>query len=572
MTRKTASEIDREEIAINAQRELCRLSLAEFVKMAWRDLEPATKLKWGWAPDAICEHLQAISEGKLDRDGEGARLVINVPPGSMKSLLVNVFWPAWEWGPLGRPFLRYVGTAHKEPLALRDNNKCRRLIKSAWYQRRWPIGLQPDQDAKGKFENSALGFRAAMAFNSLTGDRGDRVLIDDPHSVDDANSPTVLAGDVVTFREAIPSRVNDELSAIILIMQRLNEADISAVALDLGYDLLCIPMRYEADRIIAPTRIGWQDPRNQDGELMFPERFAEAQVASLELSLGSYAAAGQLQQRPAPREGGMFKRRWFEIIKAAPAGLQECRRWDLASTVPEPGRDPDWTVGLKMGRSPDGFFYIRDVERMRESPAKVETAIKNSASLDGKRCWVAFPQDPGQAGKAQVGALTRMLAGWIVKAAPETGSKETRATPFAAQCEAGNVKLIEGDWNEAFLDELAVFPAGKHDDQVDAAAGAFHLLAEGSPGSRWLAALEQHQASKEAAAEPEKPDEHDPSRRYVEYIRNTGRTPLPIPIFDEDWDPAGPMIRKQLVARKLIDEWGGGIMLTETAREALANG
>jgi hypothetical protein len=165
-----------------ARRELARRSLAEFARMAWPVLEPATKLKWGWALDGICEHLEAVSRGEIKR------LLMNVPPGSMKSLLTGVIWPAWEWGPCSAPALRYLATAHKQDLAVRDNMKCRRLIQSAWFQRLWPIELTSDQNAKTKFENSATGFREAMAFTSMTGSRGDRVILDDPHSVDDANS------------------------------------------------------------------------------------------------------------------------------------------------------------------------------------------------------------------------------------------------------------------------------------------------------------------------------------------------------------------------------------------------
>lgn len=507
-----ANEIDRRAIAIAARREQCRRSLAEFTRQAWHILEPATKLKWGWALDAICEHLEAITNGDLDRPGEGARLLINVPPGSMKSLLVGVFWPAWEWGPRGMASMRYLGTAHKQDLAVRDNMKCRRLIQSAWYQERWPIEFTGDQNAKTKFENSQTGFREAMAFGSLTGSRGGRVIIDDPHSVDDANSPTILAADIRTFREAIPSRVEDDRSAIIIIMQRLNERDVAGVALELGYDHLCIPMRYERDRDppIGPTPLGWKDPRKRDGELMFPERFPEPQVRSLEISLGSYAAAGQLGQNPKARSGGMFQKDWFEIVDAPPANLDLVRAWDLAASVPEPGKEPDWTAKVRMGRCQDGFFWIDDAARFQESAAKVEKSIKNTASQDGKICRIRLPQDPGQAGKAQAQAMIRMLAGYSVKAVPPTGNKETRATPFSAQAEAGNIKIVRGPWNDEFLDELTIFPFGKNDDFVDAAADAFNELADpaGSAGFLGMVREDIAKAAAKKAAE-EKPAAND---------------------------------------------------------------
>jgi predicted phage terminase large subunit-like protein len=452
-----------------ARKALAERHFSEFVKQAWHVLEPNTPLKWGWVMDAICDHLEAVTRGDIKR------LVINVPPGTSKSLLTSVLWPCWEW--IKKPSLRYLSTAHKQDIAIRDNLKARRLITSAWYQSNWPLELAGDQNAKTKFENVHTGFRECSAFTSMTGIRASRVLVDDPHSVDDALSPVKLLSAVTTFREALPSRVENEDSAIVIIMQRLNESDISKVALSLGYDHLCIPMRFEADRRCT-TSIGWSDPRTYDGELMFPDRFPDDQVRALELSLGSYASAGQLQQRPAPREGGMFKKHWFEMVPAVPADVTRIRKWDLAATTEAPGKDPDYTVGTLMARDQNGLFYIEDVIRFRGSAHEVEQTIRNTASLDGTNVHILLPQDPGQAGKAQAGALTRMLAGFNVAAEPETGNKETRATPFAAQCEAGNVKVVKANWNDAWFDELGVFPYGAHDDQVDSASGAFAKLVE----------------------------------------------------------------------------------------------
>jgi predicted phage terminase large subunit-like protein len=454
--------------ADDLERELCAESLAVFARRAWHLLEPATPLKWGWALDAICLHLEAVTDGRI------RRLLMNVPPGSMKSLLTSVIWPAWEWGPKGMPQTRYLGTAHKQDLAVRDNMKCRRLIQSGWYQKHWPLPLTGDQNAKTKFENGSTGFREAMAFTGMTGSRGDRVILDDPHSVDDANSAVKLAGDVVTFREALPSRVNNDQSAIVIIMQRLHESDVSAVALGLGYEHLCIPMRYEGAR--PATSIGWTDPRSTDGELMFPERFPESQVAELEESLGPYATAGQLQQRPAPRQGGIFKPDALQVEEAAPAGLSWIRAWDLASSVPKAGSDPDWTVGTKWAKDASGRFHIGDVVRMRGMPDEVEMVIVNTAAHDGRGVRISLPQDPGQAGKSQVLYLTKKLAGYRVVSSPETGDKITRAEPMAAQINVGNVSMLKAPWNDALVAEMRLFPNGSHDDQVDSSSRAFNDL------------------------------------------------------------------------------------------------
>ena len=459
------TDAERRLIAEAARNEQCRRSLAEFARQAWHVLEPATPLKWGWALDAICLHLEAVTNGDIKR------LLMNVPPGSMKSLLTGVIWPSWEWGPRDLAETRYIATAHKQDLAVRDNMKARRLIQSPWFQARWPVRLTGDQNAKTKFENERTGFREAMSFTSMTGSRGDRIILDDPHSVDDANSAARLTSDIVTFREALPSRVNNEDSAIVIIMQRLHEADVSAVAIDLGYEHLCIPMRFEHGRN-SLTSIGWSDPRTVDGELMFPERFPEEQVADLENTLGPYAVAGQLQQSPAPRAGGMFKPDQIETIGALPAGrIEWLRGWDLAATT-----NGDYTVGAKVGRMPDGRFVIADIARDRLVPDERDQLIKTIASRDGVGVPISIPQDPGQAGKSLALHHVRMLAGFNVKATTETGDKETRSEPFAAQVNIGNVVMLRGEWNQALLDEMRTFPMGRHDDQIDALSRAFNTL------------------------------------------------------------------------------------------------
>ncbi len=450
----------------------CR-TLHGFIEEFWYILEPARPFTTGWAIQTMCAHLEEVTAGRIKR------LLMTVPPGMMKSLLL-VFWTAWEWGPAGLPHMQALATSYSQANVLRDNLKLRRLIESEKFQALWPLDLREDQNSKGKFENTRNGFSEARPFSSMTGGRGDRVKIDDPHSTETAESDAERTTTVRIFREGITDRLNDvQTSAIVIIMQRLHQKDVAAVAmeLDVGFVHLNLPMEFIPDqRCVTPI---FTDPRQTDGELLFPQRFPEAEVAALKKAKGSYAWAGQYQQTPAPREGGMFKRAWFDIVDAVPAQATRVRRWDLAGTVPKAGSDPDWSVGLKMAVDPGGFFYIEDVVRDRASPAEVERMIKATASQDGLSVRILLSQDPGQAGKAQVSYLTRALAGYDVRSEPETGSKEVRAMPFAAQAEAGNVRLVRGDWNEAFLDEICVFPgAGAHDDQVDAGSGAFNALAK----------------------------------------------------------------------------------------------
>ncbi|PZT20689.1 terminase [Stenotrophomonas maltophilia] len=462
------------------------------MKEHWRVLEPTRPLKFGWALRAMCRHLEAVTEGRIQF------LLMTVPPGMMKSLLM-VFWTAWEWGPVGRPDLQTLATSYSQPNVLRDNLKLRRLIESDQYQAAWPMKLRGDQNAKGKFENTGNGFSEARPFSSMTGGRGDRVKVDDPHSTETAESDAERKTAVRIFREGITDRLNDiTSSAMVIIMQRLHQQDVAAVAmeLDLGFVHLNLPMEFEAERVGKDgTKTGgpcrtyvdgtlfFEDPRTVDGELLFPERFPRAEVERLKRAKGSYAYAGQYQQRPTPRDGGTFKREWFEVVDAAPAisAARKVRRWDFGATDPKEktSSDPDYTVGLLLGEI-GGIYYVLDIVRGQESPAGVERMLKNTALQDGKAIKVRIPQDPGAAGKSNAAHQIKLLAGWDVKAALESGSKEVRATPVEAQAEAGNIKLVNGPWVAAFLEEIAEFPNAKHDDQVDALSGAFAELVTGS--------------------------------------------------------------------------------------------
>ena len=234
---------------------------------------------------------------------------------TMKSLLVNCFWPSWEWGPRNMPHLRYVCAAHEQNLAVRDGLRMRRLIQSEWYQSFWGdrVTLTGDNNQKIKFENTATGFRQSIAAGGITGARGDRVLIDDPISVEGASSDAVRASTNEWFTEAVPLRLNNpKTSAIVVIMQRLHEEDVSGIILekDLGYDHICLPMRYDPSRA-HETQLGYSDPREEEGELLFPERFPPEVVDRDEKAMGPFATAGQHQQSPEPRGGGIIKRDWW---------------------------------------------------------------------------------------------------------------------------------------------------------------------------------------------------------------------------------------------------------------------
>lgn len=181
-----------------------------------------------------------------------------------------------------------------------------------------------------------------------------------------------------------------------------------------------------------------------------------------------------------PAAGLYFQRSWCEVVDAIPAGLPAVRYWDLAATEKTETNNPDWTVGLKMhGTRAGGVFYIVDVQRIRESPMGVETAIRNTAALDSKAVKLGLPQDPGQAGKAQAAYFVRQFAGYHVTTERESGDKVTRFGPFSSQAQAGNIKILRASWNSAFFDVLEAFPDATHDDDADACSGAFAMLTQG---------------------------------------------------------------------------------------------
>lgn len=458
-----------------ATRERCR-TFHGFVREAWHVLEPKAPFRDNWHIGAIAEHLQAVTDGEINR------FLANVPPGTMKSLLCSVMWQAFEWGPRHDTSLRYLSTAFNDKPVTRDTRKTRDLILSDWYAQLWPhVGLV--RWGETSFANKDTGTREGIAFGSLTSQRGDRLIIDDPHSTETAESEADRAATTRKFREGATDRLNDmEKSAIVVIMQRLHELDVSGVILaeKMGYCHLMLPMEYEPERRCT-TAIGFRDPRSYDGELLDPVRFPPAVVANLKRDKGSYAYAGQYQQRPTAREGGMFQKADFErpggIVRFAPPGTKWVRYWDLAGTELKKGATRGArSAGVLMGRSPDGGLYIGDLKVAALEGKKVRSFVKATAEEDGKGVEVHLSQDPGQAGKTQALDYIAMLAGWNVRKHLETGDKATRAEPFSAQCEGHNVFLLKGDWNREYVDEVCLFPGGARKDIVDASSGAFGVL------------------------------------------------------------------------------------------------
>jgi predicted phage terminase large subunit-like protein len=470
-----AEDLERTRQDAEAIRARCE-TFAGFVREAWHVIEPGTPLRWNWHLDAMCAHLEAVSMGRLTPWG-----IINVPPGSSKSTIVTVLWQAWEWGPLGRRHLRYVTTSFEEGNVTRDTRKTRDLVRSPWFKALWP---EVDMIRAGEtsFANADTGSREGVAFPSITGKRGDRVVIDDPHSLKGAESEIERNNTIRLFLEGGLNRSNDAMtSAMIIVMQRLHQDDLTGVVLarQLGFWHLMIPMEFEIARR-CETPLGWRDPRTYEGELMDPGRFPR-EAAERQKLAGEYSWNGQYQQRPAPREGGLFKipENWNAppgdggmVVEACPDGGRTVSGWDFAGSK---RKTSPYSVRVKITRV-GGDFFIRHSDRRRTNPTELNRMVEDVVADDGYSTFQSLPQDPGQAGKSQKWQLAEMLAGYVFEITPETGDKETRAEPFAAMWGAGRVFLVRGAWNAEYIEELRNFPAGTYKDQVDATSRAFAKL------------------------------------------------------------------------------------------------
>ena len=313
-------------------------SLAEFTRQAWHVIEPGTPLRWNWHLDVICAYLEAFFAGRV------RRLILNVPPGSMKSILLSVMGPAWTWA--RDPSSRIINLTNEVGLAKRDNLRMRLIVESDWYQARWGdrVKLSSDQGEKLHFQNTAQGFRQGLGLKAnITGKRGSFLLIDDPVDAKKAFSDVEIAAANETYDQAVSSRLNDPVrDGIALIMQRLRTNDLTGHLLAkkaTPWTLVRIPMEYDGApgfdpvRDLGPGFAHLADPRREVGELMFPERFPRAVVEALKEDLGEYGSAGQLQQNPSPLAGGILKKASWRIWpddRPLPKIIHAFASWDTA--------------------------------------------------------------------------------------------------------------------------------------------------------------------------------------------------------------------------------------------------
>ena len=493
-------------------------SLGLFTQRGWHEaLEPKAYLS-NWHIDCMCDYLTALIN--LDSEITKGPLIFAIPPRNMKSLTAQVFLPPYIWaqdpdpgntghglgvrpGSLRGPGVRLAYISYGQELSNGLSTQCNALIKSDWYQARWGHRFRMVYDQIEWFKNSRGGDRRALSFGGkITGFGADIIFVDDPHNLKD-DGPETREKVLWIYRDVLQSRLNDGEGIFVIIMQRSHERDLVGDILSREFNgtLVCLPAEFESkhphvfssSKIIRKTVSSpggppkgefWRDTR-QEGEVLWHNRFPKENLDRLirDSGMTAHAVAGQYQQRPSARAGGMFKRQWFDgALKYDPRiripNMTLVRSWDMASTV-EGGRGnkSDYTVGCLLGRDPaTQIIYVIDVIRARYSPAERERKLLSTAILDGTGCRIRIPQDPGSSGKFEAHYLVGKLQGWSVSVELESQSKEMRAEPFAAQCENSFVKLIESPWNETFIDELCAFPNAAHDDQVDAVSAAFRAL------------------------------------------------------------------------------------------------
>lgn len=518
---RTDAELEAAKVMANpraAAKALCKLraetKLIDFIKLTWPILEPAQPLIVGWAMEAICEHLEAVTRGQI------RNLLINVPPGFSKSLCTNVFWPAWEWGPQNRPDLRIISWSYSSHLTKRDNERCRDLIQHPLYQALWGsrFKLKKDSNEKINYKTDHQGFRLASSIGGVgTGERGDRLILDDPHSVEGAESEIERQGTINWFGGTLSSRVRNpnttvnivdghkiQPSSTVVIMQRVHLRDVAGVIIDqdLDFEHLLIEMEYEGAkhpcRNRAPdkpkfkgTSIGWVDPREASGQILAdPKRFPEGAVADLKKKLllkqGTNAVASQLRQWPFEGTGTYFKDADLKIVDAfdVPDGIcDDVCGWDLAASATETA---DKTACVRMRFGVDGVVYIMEARAIRGEPHEVDDFIRKACDDFGPNVRHSFPQDPGSAGKMVINHLaTQVLQGVRFHSSPEgtpisgqgrLRSKGKRAEPLSAQSSHGCVRVVRGPWNAEYKREMTEFPMGSHDDFLDASTRAYDAL------------------------------------------------------------------------------------------------
>ncbi len=492
-----AARVAQGDSSMEEERAKCEQSFVYFCKAAWSHVV-ARPMVWGWHNDAMCEHLEAVTRGDIKR------LLINVPPGSTKTLTVQIMWPAWEWicnqhprteaFPDGlRADLGYMFASYESDLSRQKSLLCRQLLETPWYQSLFSERWRPNPAQWGAtiFANDKGGWRLATSVGGkATGMHPDRQVFDDPTKPQDVlggtqgNTKLVLANVWTWWTQTMSLRKASADTARIGIMQRIHDGDLAGrIIREGGYEVLRIPMAYEEKfpcrTILRRGPEGeeekvWEDPRTEDGELMCPERFSAEECAVRKKDLGPQGYPAQEQQRPAPAGGALYKQHYFKHWTARPLG----GTWIISGDCTFKNLDTSDWVALQVWCSMAPDFYLIDEIRERMDVLETCQAI---AVLKSRYPMVgATIIEDAANGPAVVQIMSRTVPG--MELVPTGGGKYARANATSVYHASGNVylpQLERAPWVQDYIQEHLVFPVGAHDDRVDAQSHAIVKLSEG---------------------------------------------------------------------------------------------
>jgi predicted phage terminase large subunit-like protein len=472
---------------------LLRTDFRAFLEKVFMTLTPGQRYINSWHIDAIAWHLERV------RRGEIRRLIINMPPRSLKSIAASVAFPAFVLG--HDPSRRLICVSYSGDLAKKHSNDFRAVLESRWYRSAFPSTRIGPKDSEAEIELTARGFRMATSVGgTLTGRGGDMIVIDDPLKPDDAMSEVKRSGANQWFSNTLLSRLDDKRTgAIVVVMQRVHIDDLTGFLLEQSdeWDVLSLPAIADCEEMI-PTW-GGQTYRRRLGEALSPEREPIDVLEALKLQIGSDAFSAQYQQMPAPPGGAMIKRDW--IIRYAqwpPAAerLFTLQSWDTAN---KGGPENDWSVCTTWIATRKKQWYLVDVWRRRVDYPALKAAVQTLAEQ-----WKArrvLVEDAG-AGTALVQELRGAVSG-IIAVKPE-GDKVSRMAVASAKFEARQVLLPErAPWLADLEAELFVFPVSRHDDQCDSISQA--LLDRNTPFWAWVTPADWEVLLRKARTPPARP-------------------------------------------------------------------
>lgn len=459
------------------QTELMSRSMYEFIKGAWATLEPGRQFYDNWHIEAICEHLEAVSRGELQR------LIINIPPRHMKSLTCAVAFPCWTW--INKPHTQFLFASYAQPLSTRDSVKCRRLLTSPWYLKNWPdsFKITTDQNQKQRFENDHNGHRISTSVRGgMTGEGGDIIVIDDPHNVKEAESEQTRQSTLEWWDTVVPTRINDPKSgAFVIIMQRVHQQDLTGHILRQApgdWTHLCVPAEYEKNHphlyvSTLPNPKNEEDPRTEENELLWEERIPKNHLDRLKGQLGMYASAGQLQQRPSPKGGGILKEEWWRLWEEPkmPDFVYVLQSWDTAYSERSGASHSACTT---WGVFPWASRYAIMIMGRYRARVPYPELRKMARELYDDFAPDAVIIEKKSSGQALIKDL-QMMGIPALPYLPER-DKVARAHAVSPLLESGVVWYPDRRWAKEVIQWCSVFPAGDGADIVDTLSQALIRL------------------------------------------------------------------------------------------------